>query len=316
MALENYPNYMQINVYEVGIADKAKDFIQAIKGLQNSADTFRANNTDSLAKTVVGFPKTLMSAYEKIKPVLEDAEVLNYTLENKLTTLTLPMPNTITDSYTQKYDESTYNAEQRLASTSIGVLQSMVGLVSTSVASTIPTIVDMTEHLMERGNLSVSPNNLMVYSGSVPRSFNMDFNLTVSNKPDAEFLNNTIFRLRYYSTAELADRKVYQGLGIRTLSVGNCFNFSFHSRTPDKGNPADIDFMNLLIYGNSNSEQNNKVAFYLSGINLIIDGNDAMQIYYDGTPKMLRLSLSFIERKPLYSADWFNHIYSHKLGVV
>jgi hypothetical protein len=298
-------NFMQINTYNMGVTKNAKDVLDSIQNLKLNANKIRNGEVLSGA---VGLPSTLISSFGNMAVALnaKDGELITYTLEDTKQPIYLPIPNTIVDSHSQKYDETTFNMEERMLRTGIGAMQALTSQVSSGVANTIPYIMSTAEHLMKRGNITIDPNNLMTYAGSIPRSFTFDFNLTPNSADEAEYFTNSINMLRNNSIAERNENKFFDELGIRTLSITKCFDFKMQTSAKNsEGNTtvSDIDFMNEMMFCSNNPTG----GFFLSGIHLNIDGQDALQVYYDGTPKIIRLTLSFIERKPLYFDDWMNH---------
>jgi hypothetical protein len=235
----------------------------------------------------------------------------DYNLTKLVDTIWLPLPNNIRDSHSQKYDETSFNMEEMMMRSSLGVAKNIMSTVMPDTANTLGSVVSLAEHLAKRGNLTIDPNPLMTYAGSVPRTYTFDFLLYPTNALEAEYYKEVVAWLNYYSIVERAENNLFGELGIRTLSVRNCFTFEAVQIKNEKVKP--LNFINTVMNCDRNKKghkhgkgliKSNFAGFFLTNTNLVLGGQDALQVYNDGAPKSGSLTLSFIERKPLWRSDW------------
>jgi hypothetical protein len=292
-------NLFKISVYKVVLSPDVKNILNGISQVQKDlSDT----NSNSDLQKIGSTSASLVDTSKGFIKLLTDNKVLDYTLGDSISDFYLPMPNSIRESISQKYDETNFNLEELMARGTIGAATNAIGSVSSDLATGIQSTMALAEHLAKRGNLTIDPNPLMTYSGSLPRTFTFDFILNPNSAEEASYYHNVVKRLKYYSTIERTENTFFGELAIRTLSMTKCFSFKCIQATNTEGSTRNLDFINILM--NTYKGLNTNTGFYLSNINLIVGGQDSLQIYYDGAPKTVHLSLSFVERAPLWDDSW------------
>lgn len=236
--------------------------------------------------------------------ILKDSSAIDYTLDKAETTIFLPLPNNIRESYAQNFETSNINMEEKLLRTAIPIAKKAVGLLSSDVANGIDSTIERIQHIATRSNLSIDPNTLMVYGGSVPRHITMDFSLTPSDAHEAQYYSDIASSLRALSLATRYTTNFYDNLGIRTLRMNNCFTLKAVFKNGNSIKPINKLINMDKISTGKGSTKTFIGGFYLSNVSLTIGGQDSLQLFYDGKAKNALLSLTFIERQPLWRTDW------------
>jgi hypothetical protein len=308
-------NFLKLDIFEMKVDEAVKNAVYGgmlkikndITRIANGGITTKLSAIIDLSPDIVNTAEDLGTALSKTDKngTVSNATLLDYTLGNSIDTLYLPMPNNIKSSQAQRYDETNFNLEERMMRSVVGTAKNMLSTVMPDTANTLGSIAVLAEHLAKRANITVDPNTLMTYGGSLPRHFTFDFILNPNSKAEADYYNEVIQWIKYYSVIERTTNNLYANLGIRTLSVKNCFTFEMMKQVLNPDNSiGSTKLLNINSLMNSSKELNNEGGFYLSNINLILGGQDSLQLYYDGSPKTAVLTMSFVERQPLWSSDW------------
>lgn len=294
--IQNLESFLLIQPYKMGILGtiETKVIANVAASASHAKDFLFSGDFVEGGK---GFAVGLIDAGKGVVDVLSDANPVDEVLLDELDNIFLPLPNNIKESMSQKYEESIINLEERMARTAFAGAKKAVGMVSENMSGGMDSMLDLAEHLARRGNLSIDPNTLMVYGGSVPRTVSFDFILNPTSQEQSKYYNECVNKLKLYSLSQRRLNSFYGDIGIRTLSIPTCFIFKAIN---NKGN--DLFAINSIL--NSTKHRNQTGGFYLSNINLNIGGHDSLQLYWDGSAKSVTLTLSFVERQPLWKDDW------------
>lgn len=178
-------------------------------------------------------------------------------------TIVLPLPNVFNDS--QSHD---WNTETGI----IGQIgQDITNKISVANISSNKILGSFSNESGLRKPLA-DPGYFQNYNGSRPRSFNFSFDLVAQSPEDALTIQMILLKLKEYSSPEMSPG------GVSILSP--CF--------------FDLKIGNDLISAVANTR-----GLVLTNMNIDYGADGAMQFLPDGTPKYMKLDLSFAERTML-----------------
>lgn len=199
----------------------------------------------------------------------------------------LPLPNGLSITYGSEFNTSELTLEQTLLN---GVIRS-VGTVAPNLANIFTDMVDFAANVLKRHGATINTHILNVYNGASLRNINMSFILIPQNKTEYNYYKETINKLKQYS---LANKKTIAE-AIPFLSQRNLFTFGWGGSSEET--MYEI-FNEVLMIGYN--PQKVTPGFFINSINAHYGDNNNL-LTEDGTPKVIRLDISFVERGPLYS---------------
>jgi hypothetical protein len=261
----------------------------------------------------------LKDAYTGIKEFTEELSKIVLTKDFSKSvdlhkTLYFPFPEDITETTAQSFEKNTLNLEAQFANGLIGKAINKVSNVYGPAGTVLEGIRDYVEHSLKRANMLVDPNVLMTYEGPVPRSFKLRFNIMPQNQKEAEMYLNSINELRNYSLALRKNINISQdmkNMGIKILEQNHVFAFeAIYNSALSKENYT-FNYLNLLLGTGKDMITHNNGGFYIENLE-IASGNNALSTFYDGMPKILNITIDFVERKPLWRKDWEAHRNKYK----
>lgn len=175
-----------------------------------------------------------------------------------ITSIALPLPNTFIDTQTHDWDTEQSLLKQGIDRVDVLGVRNLADKALGQIQSTTG----------QRKPL-IDPGYFQNYTGSQPRSFSFSFDFIPNNKEEAENIKSIIKIFKTYSLPST----VVSGTALLSPSM---FDITI-------GN----ELMNDLIRMNS---------LVLTNIDVSFGAEGDMQLFYDGTPKMITMSLSFKER--------------------
>ena len=158
--------------------------------------------------------------------------------------------------------------------------------------------------MASRNGSVFNPNLISVYTGTDLRAFQFSFSCVIENRKDWVNYMEMYNSLKYISAGVLAGSnsayintpsavsfrffKYNQGdTGTRVKD----YDYIFRSNTYQKEDPS------------RKSSLRNYSLFFIKKVESDL-GNDAMNVYFDGAPKIASIKISIEERKPRYDKDW------------
>ena len=227
--------------------------------------------------------------------------------DKPLQTYFLPMPDSFQETYNQDFQVSEYDMDNFLISKGYGmIIDGIRGKNGGNMANSIQDIVGLTEHLGRRGNLTINPNTMSIYTGSSPRTFSLSFKMIPTSLAQANELITQLQDIRIQSMGKVTRHTVESKLAITVsfIQSSHVFTFEFYdSEKPDGAN----NYMNYMVNTGTNTD-----GFFLTDMHIDIGNQgDGIQFFNDNStgtfkmiPKYISFELSFQERKPLYRSDW------------
>lgn len=226
----------------------------------------------------------------------------------------LPMPNILREVHHQMYEDSAYNMEDRMLRNGVDAIRGVVsqlGKYGNSASNMFGNLIDMFDHVARRANITADPNNLLVYAGSAPRTYTFSFNLVPQNQKEALYYSDTIRLLKHHSLGkrETMLDPFNSSIKLNTIRQSKLFTIEFLT---SKGTPTQASFdNNYHLQTLFASDVTITKGLSLTNITSTI-GDDGLLLYADGSPKVISLSLTFTERKPLW-ADELSKFYNNAL---
>lgn len=308
--------YIKISVHPFKSAseeDLYKKMIQAIPTVETlfgkSSDDYFKNVKTAVDK----FGNSMLKAYK------EDSSRRDNII---LSDIYLPLPDSINDSYSQSFQVSEYDFDNAIMGYGLNkVLEGFRNHKNANVSNTIEDILSATAQLGTRSNMSINPNTLHVYTGSLPRSFDFNFKFVPRSLTEANDIINAIEKLRNYSLGTKKSLVVDSTLKINLdiIKTEHCFSISYHKRRNDATGYTGTDdleeltYLKDLMFTGVEAPSN---GFFLTDIQVDLGNQgDGIQLFEktEGAklkliPKVISVDLKFTERKPLYRGDWKAHI--------
>ena len=312
--------FIQINVHKMennALAKEIMDMIGIVVGKDNPSQGLNSvttgDNQKSNITTAMGSIKDFMTS---VGDYVNKGDYIS-NLGAPTEVLTLPLPNVLREVHHQLYEDSSYNLEDRMMKGGFNVLQKGMSKISNGKTDGfMESMGELTQHLMRRSNMNVDPNNIMVYDGSAPRNYTFSFNIVPQNLKEAQYYTQIIEKLKLYSaakreqlhTSNSADDK--SNFDYILVRQGYLFSFNFiRSERNANGDISSTKNKHLdTIFAN---DQSITKGFSLTNVTSTI-GDNGLVLYDDGTPKVITLSLTFTERKPIWY-DELDKYYQSKI---
>lgn len=297
--------YIEMYVYHMAYDEMFKDIITSITDGVSLANEGTALGAIDTAKED-GIIAKFKSMTEGISKYLKKGDFIGNIDTSSQDVLYLPLPNVLREVHHQMYEDSFYNLEERLVRNGVKLTQETIRALAGSkggqIAEGLGSIVELADHMMRRANIASDPNNLLVYSGSAPRTHTFSFNIVPRNNKEALYYMQVIEKLKLYSLAKkeaLAD-PFDNALTLNSIRQGYLFAFKFVilEVKDDKKKFAKNAHLDTIFAGDDTITK----GFALSNITSTI-GDDGLLLYADGSPKAITLSLTFTERKPMWHTE-------------
>lgn len=198
---------------------------------------------------------------------------------------TLPLPNQISSNMSHNYTEDEMDP--------IDKLQSLKGFQALKIASgASQKMVDIAISTMREGvkmakrsNATIDTNVLTIFTGTNCRQFTLDFTLIALNEQHANEIVSAILALKVNMSG-------YRDSAQLVIVQDNIFSIGF---IDDDAN--SVRYIEELLMLDHNVDLN------LTDINITYGADGAMTLFRNGLPKVITMSLSFVERKPIYFND-------------
>jgi hypothetical protein len=156
------------------------------------------------------------------------------------------------------------------------------------IADTAKKAVTELSKQARRQNASLDTNIVTIYNGTNNRQFSFDFTIIPVDLDHSDAIIDGILSLKKNMTGK-------RDAGQLTVVQRNVFKLEFKNVVPgiSAGEEDTSDYLMRLLGITNNME------FNLTDINISY-GSGNLTFYRDGMPKSLNISLTFVERKPLY----------------
>jgi len=178
--------------------------------------------------------------------------------------IALPIPNNLQESLNHEWNEESGIVGYYLDK----------GLNSFDVVS---RVVQGVSTLSGTRNITTNPDYVQIYKGSKPRSITFTWQFLPNSRIEAETLWTIIRRFKTYSSPH-----------------------------PSKTNAfLTAPYFCEIIFENERMETSLKLnEMIINEISVNYSESGYMEMFYDGTPKTLSLTIRFTERKPKMFEDW------------
>lgn len=181
--------------------------------------------------------------------------------------IALPLPNELTDSQSHKW-ETTDGIVSKVGS---GLLNKLGGKL---LGIDVNAAVGEASSKMGYRKPMIDPGYFQDYNGTVPRAFSFSWDLIPNTSDEAETIQHIIYNLKKFTLPRAV-------LGGVTMLSPFLFDIEI-------GNPKISELMNM-----------NNVVCTDMNINYAAEGS--LQFFKDGTPKYIKLEMSFAERASITS---------------
>jgi hypothetical protein len=181
-----------------------------------------------------------------------------------IASIDLPIPNNLEETLQHEWQEEN------------GPVASILnkGLGSDSPAA---KIINGISALTGTRNVTVNPDYIQMYKGTKPRSVSFSWSLMPNNKEEAQDIWDIIRRFKGFSSPHPSGSYAF-------LTAPYFCSITIRNSRMDES----LQFWDMIIESVS-------VNYSESGF---------MEMYYDGTPKKINLTINFIERRVKTSEDW------------
>jgi hypothetical protein len=271
--------YIEINFYKPNLLGTAVDQIE--KSATSGITTILNNNTDNIVESLNNVAKevsnTVRTSGSKVWQSLKE-EANTRKITQRVDTspakkeivgfFYLPLPNELQETLNHEWNE-----ENGIVST---VIQKGMDTTLKNDLS-IQKIINGIAGLTGTRNVTTNPDYIQMYKGTKPRSVSFSWTLVPQSKKEAEVIWTIIRRFKAYSSPHPSS-----SYGFLTAPY-----FCSIKLINEKMDEA-LKFNDMIIDSVS--------------VNYSEAGN--MELFHDGTPKSMVLSVSFIERRAKTFEDW------------
>ena len=157
----------------------------------------------------------------------------------------IPVPNGFSESYSHSLQSSSYNIVEKAVEKVVSTLN--------GVSSIAGVIQDYVKAVADRSNILFDPKLLNVYTGTTPRSFNIDFMIIPRNQAEAEAIREAYLWLKKWSSGKQGNNQIMlEGPHVFTMNWVYCkSDGTYDDKTP---------LMHMLKTGSGSSNRNGKVV--------------------------------------------------------
>lgn len=222
----------------------------------------------------------LSSAINAIVDVIQSADLIENRSQS-IGSFFLPAPNQITEKISHTYNDNSLSVENVLTKGIVGAFTSGTRLEGT---------IGFVEQQLSRNTMFLDPKIVNTYEKTSPREYGLMFVLMPKDKVEAQAYVDIITCLKDISKAQ--EKKMLGFLPY--LQQDHVVSFEF------AGTLHENNFINKLIL----CDASNTNGFFISGIESNIQSSGFNLMFNDGMPKMITLTISLVERKPLYYNFW------------
>lgn len=281
----NCPFYLKITAYELK-KDKLKelydDAFLALNELVGNGDNEPKEGGNST------------SADSSVSKLLKDGSDLVIsrdvaTVDDKpIAIFYFPYPNsTFRESFKQAYEENDFNLEETFLNAGLNAVK------GNSVTNFIADdLVKISKEAFARAGALVDPNTLNIYKTSLPREISVGWKIIPQNAKQFQFYLEQIERLRNMSKAK-REAIGSDSIALRYINIKYTFNIEIVGKYGDT-------LSNILLCCDKPIV---KEGLFLTTFHTNISPQ-GYQTRHDGSPVSFTLDLTFVERKPLWRADW------------
>ncbi len=200
------------------------------------------------------------------------SEAAKSSLEKKssiISNIVLPLPNSLSESLSHGW-QTTQGIQAGAGKSISSILEGVTG-------------IDPNVAIGQAANLTgsrapiVDPSYFQQYSGTEPRKFSFSWELVIQTKIEAQKIFEIIQKFKQYSAPEIMASNAI-------LKAPNYW---------------DIKIGNKLLQTSMNIQHS-----VITQVDVDYAGSGLMDMYFDGTPKFLKLTIGFAEIKAITRADF------------
>lgn len=184
--------------------------------------------------------------------------------------LALPLPNELSDSQSHKWD-TTEGVVSKIGNQILDFGSGKLTKGKASGSSTMQALGELASVAGARKPM-IDPGYFQDYNGTEPRSFSFSWDLIPNNATDSESIQDIIYNLKKFT--------------LPTSTINGISLLSPYVFDIEMGNEKINQLMNI----------NNVVCTEMT-VNYAAEG--ALQFFRDGTPKYIKLDMSFMERSTI-----------------
>lgn len=185
----------------------------------------------------------------------------------------LPLPNSLQDSTTHNWEVA-----EGLTQEAGGAINSIAGAFANKFGGMGDLAKSGIVKMARKAGYNIDPKYWQMYNGTMPRQFTFDWTFIPENKIDADNMMKIIKLLKY--SAAPGSR------GTTSLLLDSPFIFT-------------IKFINPVLQDTIRLKD-----IVCTAINIDYMGQGYSDFFYDGSPKQVKLSMTFAERHTLYKQDY------------
>ena len=305
--------FLKINVYKNMIANGEELYQSLVDVIPNpsTVGTKDDNTVTNFEKAYDNFEAALKKEFSNDKKAFDNTST-------PIDTYYMPLPNSISERYSQSYEPSSFNIDNALMAAGLNKAMGGANNLSNTFGAALTDVVDMAKHLGARGNASVDPNLINVYISSLPRSFTYNMDIMPQNKDEVINLLNIMTRM-YKNSLGIKSKIKVGPLNLGIIKSGSVYTIEYYMFN-STGEFVLNKYLSNMLNTNLNS-----TGFFLSDLSIDMGQSSNVQLFdADGTinydegsnsytlsdgdtfkvPKLINITLTFTEYKPLYANDW------------
>ena len=243
---------------------------------------------------------------------------------DKGTTFYFPLPTKIEESYSQTYETNAISvaelALKKGAGKVVGMIANAFG--KQSINHVFSDSIEQAEHYMRRDNKLLDQNILSTYAGSVPRSISLTFTFIPDSAKHTKSIIEGVNALKAASRATVEQVSI-AGMNTNTLSQKYVATFQMQVDKSSKLEAKNLGMLNNIISSKSNTsfvnlktpnkfEEENTTdivssGYFINSVDISYGADGSMALYADDMVKELTISISLVERKPMYRHNYLSN---------
>jgi len=270
--------YVEFNFYAPDLAKKVTDTLEnAISDTANAISNIGSGDIGSQLKKVgnniiVTADKVFNTLGTQINNRVKDGKVPDLTSSdidksNKwIYQINLPIPNNLEEALKHNWDTENGPVAQ--------ILNMGIGPDSTAAK-----VVNGIAALTGTRNITTNPDYIQMYKGSQPRNITFSWVLMPNSKEEAEKVLSIIRRFKAYSSPEASPSGAFLTAPM---------------------------FCEVIIQNETLKETVKLDNMVIDSVSINYSAEGFMEMFADGIPKAMSLTVSMIERKPKMAEHWLN----------
>lgn len=238
-----------------------------------TAPTPESNNVEKIAKASTTEATGIFENAKNVAVTLSDKNFAKKQLEKGklVASIVLPLPNALSESISHSWDKEK-SAQSKIIEAGSNLLGSVAGINAQNAIAQAAGMAGTRYPVID-------PGFFQQYSGTEPRRFSMSWDFVIETQEQANTIFNIIKNFKAYSSP--------------SQKISNVVLMS-------------PNFWLIKINNKRLSNALNLQPVVITQVDVDYAGSGFMDMYYDGTPKYLKVNIGFAEIRAVTTEDWIS----------